>query len=108
MAVLTFTQSNTLSQNATFKGQVQGAMTKHAGVVLAAAADNNKPYSVFQKKKDLAISIVKSPSLHIESFSNAVAVFGNFASTTAATDAEVLATVVLVFPYLAGLDSIEQ
>ncbi len=108
MATLTYTERFALSQNATFKGQVQVAMTKQAGVVLSTMADNTKPSSVFQKKKDLAISITKNPESNLIAFANSVADFGTFASTTVATDVEVLAGVVLVFPYLAGLDITEQ
>jgi hypothetical protein len=108
MPALTNSQAYTLSQNATYRGQVQAQMIRYAGQILSQVADRNKPDSRQTKLINLAKSIIQNPSGHLESFSLGIAVIGPFDNTAAATDAEISAKIVTAFPIIAGITNEEQ
>lgn len=105
---LTLTERYTLSQNATFRGQIQAQVSKYAVSVLGTPIDAGKNLSRYTKLRGLAQAILSSPDAYTNAFTFNCAYNCAFALSTSATDAEVVTAVTQAFPFVAGLDTTEQ
>lgn len=105
---LTLTERYTLSQNSTFRGQIQAQISKQAVTTIQSVPDPTKALTRANKLKQLAQAILSSPSSYTDAFAGACAYNCSFVSPTVATDAEIVTAVTQAFPFVAGLDSTEQ